>query len=51
VGVKYDVPIVARVKITCGNAALGAGVNDLTDGGLSDLVVIDNVIYGEPDAF
>ena len=48
VGVKFDTPLVARVKITCGSGALGAGVNDITDGGPADLVVVDNVIYGEP---
>jgi len=36
------------VKITCGGGALGAGVNDITDGGPADLVVVDNVIFGEP---
>jgi len=51
VGVKFDVAIVARVKITCGNGALGAGVNDVSSGGATDLVVVDNVIYGEPQAF
>ena len=51
VGVKFDTPIVARVKITCGSGALGAGVNDITDGGAADLVVVDNVIYGEPHPF
>jgi len=51
VGAKYDAAIVASVRITCGNGALGAGVNDVTSGGLLDLVVIDNVIYGEPSAF
>ena len=51
VGAKYDAAIVASVRITCGNGALGAGVNDVTSGGLLDLVVIDNVIYGEPNAF
>ena len=51
VGAKYDAAIVASVKITCGNGALGAGVNDITGGGLRDLVVIDNVIYGEPNPF
>jgi hypothetical protein len=50
-GVKYDSPIVAAVRITCGNAALAAGVNDLTSGGAKDVVVIDNVIYGEPHPF
>jgi hypothetical protein len=51
VGAKFDAAIVARVKITCGNGALGVGVNDLGDGGTLDLVVVDNVIYGEPMAF
>ena len=51
VGAKYDAAIVASVRITCGNGALGAGVNDVTSGGPLDLVVIDNVIYGEPNAF
>ena len=51
VGVKFDTPIVARVVITCGNGQLGVGVNDITDGGPADLVVVDNVIYGEPHAF
>ena len=50
VGARFDAAIVARVKITCGNGALGVGVNDLGDGGTLDLVVVDNVIYGEPTA-
>jgi hypothetical protein len=49
--VKFDAAIVASVRITCGTGALGAGVNDVTSGGTLDLVVIDNVIYGEPNAF
>lgn len=28
--------------------AQGANVNDVTDGGTVDLVVLDNLIYGEP---
>ena len=51
VGARFDAPRVASVTIRCGNAALGAGVNDLTSGGDKDLVVIDNVIYGEPHSF
>lgn len=50
VGAKYDAAIVARVRITCGNGKLGTDQNDLTGGGSLDLVVIDNVIYGEPNA-
>ena len=37
-----------RVEITAGNAALGAGVNDISAGGNVDLVVMDDFIYGEP---
>ena len=39
-----------RVEITAGNAPLGAGVNDLSDGGNADLVVMDDFIYAEPQA-
>ncbi len=48
VGVTYDQAIIARVRITLGTGALGANVNDVTAGGAVDLVVLDNVIYGEP---
>lgn len=51
VGVKFDAAVVARVRITCGNGALAGGVNDVTSGGTLDLVVVDNVIYGEPQGF
>ena len=48
-GVTYDNPVIARVRITLGTGALGTGVNDITDaGGTVDLVVLDNLIYGEP---
>jgi hypothetical protein len=47
-GVTYTDAIIARVRITLGTGALGAGVNDITAGGTADLVVIDNLIYGEP---
>jgi hypothetical protein len=50
IGVKFDAAIVARVRITCGNGSLGAGVNDISSGGALDLVVVDNFIYGEPQA-
>ena len=40
-----DGPGIARVRITSGKAALGAGV---LDGGANDLVVLDDFIYAEP---
>lgn len=47
-GVTFDQPVIARVRITLGTGALGAGVNDISAGGTADLVVVDNLIYGEP---
>jgi hypothetical protein len=41
-GVLFDAPLVSRVRITSGNQILAAG-NTLTD-----LVVMDDFIYGEP---
>lgn len=49
-GVKYDEAIIARVRIRSGEAALGSGVKDTSAGGLYDLVVMDNYIFGEPHA-
>ena len=48
IGVTFTDPIIARVRITLGTGALGAGVNDISAGGTVDLVVLDNLIYGEP---
>jgi hypothetical protein len=48
IGVTYDQAIIARVRITLGTGALGANVNDVSAGGTTDLVVLDNLIYGEP---
>ncbi|MGH7675155.1 MAG: hypothetical protein ACREMV_07770 [Gemmatimonadales bacterium] len=48
IGVTYPDAIIARVRITLGTGALGAAVNDVTAGGSADLVVLDNLIYGEP---
>ena len=45
VGIKFDSAIIARVRITSGTAALGAGV---TDGGAVDLVVMDDFLFSEP---
>jgi hypothetical protein len=50
VGVAFDAAIVAKVVITSGQAAIDAGLEDLTDGGNRDLVVTDDFIYGEPQA-
>lgn len=50
VGVTFVDPIIARARITLGTGALGANVNDVSAGGTLDLVVLDNVIYGEPRA-
>ena len=46
--VSYVDPIIARVRITLGTGPLGPNVNDVTAGGTADLVVLDNLIYGEP---
>ena len=49
IAVTYPDAIIARVRITLGTGALGANVNDVsTAGGTVDLVVLDNLIYGEP---
>ena len=48
VGVSFTDAIIARVRITLGTGAMGAAVNDISAGGTVDLVVLDNVIYGEP---
>ena len=48
VGVTYDDAVIARVRVTLGTGALGANVDDISAGGTLDLVVLDNVIYGEP---
>jgi len=48
VGVTFADAIIARVRITLGTGALGPNVEDVSAGGTIDLVVLDNVIYGEP---
>jgi hypothetical protein len=50
VGVRFDEAIIARVRITLGEAPLAAGVRDVSANGTADLVVVDNFIYGEPHA-
>jgi hypothetical protein len=48
-GASFDDAIVARVRLTLGNAALGVEVTDGLRGETpTDLVVTDDFIYGEP---
>jgi hypothetical protein len=49
-GVVFQDTVVTRVRIVSGNAALGAGVRDVSDGGREDLVVMDDFLYSEPQA-
>jgi hypothetical protein len=51
IGVVFEDPIVARVVIKSGQAPLAAGERDLSDGGTRDLVVFDDLLFGEPQAF
>lgn len=46
-GVSFPTPIINRVRIISGNAALGAGVLD-QNGNPNDLVVMDDFLYAEP---
>jgi hypothetical protein len=48
VGVKFDSPIIARVRITSGNGTLGAQAQDVSSGGAADLVVMDDFLFSEP---
>jgi hypothetical protein len=48
VGFKFATAIVARVRITSGTGALGAQAQDVSSGGIADLVVMDDFLYSEP---
>ena len=48
IGAVFDSPIIARVLITSGDAALSATTVDVSAGGTTDLVVMDDFVYGEP---
>ena len=47
-GAVFHGAIVARVRITSGDAALTPTIEDVTAGGAADLVVMDDFVYGEP---
>ncbi|MCA9048984.1 MAG: FG-GAP repeat protein, partial [Planctomycetaceae bacterium] len=51
-GLTFDNPVIAHVRITAGEGALPASGSpaDISQGGADDLVVLDDFIYGEPVA-
>lgn len=51
-GATFDEPVVARVRITSGNTAIGADADDNVKGRgrKHDIVAMDDFIYGEPRA-
>ena len=48
VGVTFEEPIIARVVLTLGEVPIGAGVDDVSNGGGGDVVVLDDFLYSEP---
>ena len=50
VGVTFSTPIVARVRITSGQAAITGSNADISADGKADLVAMDDFISGEPRA-
>ena len=48
VGAVFQSPIVAYLIITSGDAALSATATDVSVSGTTDLVVMDDFVYGEP---
>jgi len=53
VGVKFREPIVARVEVVSGQAALGPesfDISSATRGPARDLAIMDDFLYGEPIA-
>ncbi len=47
-GVQFSNARISKIKIAHGNGALIAGGKDISDGGLNDLVVLDDFLYDEP---
>jgi hypothetical protein len=50
VGVIYADPIITRVTIIAGDGILSPSEPDVSRGGVHDIVVMDDFIYGEPTA-
>lgn len=50
-GARFAEPVVARVRLVLGTGTIGAGVRDITSGGTSDVVVLDDFLYTEPQPF
>ena len=48
IGAVFETPIVARVRIVSGDAAVVARIADVSAGGANDIVVMDDFVYGEP---
>jgi hypothetical protein len=48
IGAVFGSPLIAKVVITSGDAALNATILDVSAGGTNDLVVMDDFVYGEP---
>lgn len=48
VGVVFASPLVARVRIISGQGTLGATTKDVSEGGIVDLVVMDDFLFSEP---
>jgi hypothetical protein len=47
--VSFNAAVIARVRVTLGTGALASDQNDISEaGGVKDVVVLDNLIYGEP---
>ena len=50
VGIVLRDPVISRVRIVSGNGLLGSDEIDISQGGRHDLVVLDDLLYGEPTA-